>query len=66
MERTCGYSFLMKNGEEYECEKCLLRSFKVWFRLVKWQIRCGVVTLDNGDRWIYYYGRFKWRWEKLK
>lgn len=57
----CNYSFSMLNGDEYECEDCELRAFKFWFSLIKKEVRCGLVMLDNGERWLYYYGE----WEKL-
>lgn len=61
----CRYSVVMKNGDEYQCDECSIRKFKFWFGLVKREIRNCVVWLDNGECWIYYYGRYRWRWEKV-
>lgn len=59
------YSVIMKNGDKYECDDCSLRSFKRFWKCVKREVRNSVVWLDNGELWIYYYGRYKWRWDKV-
>lgn len=59
------YGFVDKQGHRYECDDCDLKKFKFWFGLVKGQMKFGFAELDNGDKWIYYYGRYHWRWEKV-
>lgn len=62
---TCNYRILMKNGDEYSCDGCRLRAFKLFFGLVKNKVRNCYIELSNGERWIYFYGRYRWRWERM-
>ena len=62
----CKYEVVMVNGDEYNCDDCLVGNFKLFFNCCKKEIRNCIVWLDNGDGWIYFYGRYKWRWEKFK
>ena len=62
----CKYSVRLKD-EEIGCDEWVeLRNFKLFFGCVKREVKNVVIWLENGDGWIYYYGRYKWRWEKFK
>lgn len=65
-EINCSYDVRLKDGSELSCDGCNVRNFRLFFKCCKREIVNCVVWLSNGDGWIYYYGRFKWRWEKFK
>ena len=61
----CSYGVLMRNGDEYECDDCEVKSFRRFYRCVKREIRCCVVELENGDLWCFYRKLNKGVWEKI-
>lgn len=60
------YGFISKDGKEYNCDDCELRRFKFWWSLCgRREMKAGYVELDNGEKWIWYNGRYSRRWEKI-